>query len=278
MAGQRIALKDVRYFVQDDGNKNARPLLLLHGFSGSSDAWEDITDALLPNLRVLRVDILGHGQTDSPRDARRYEIERIASDVAHLLDALDVPQVALLGYSMGGRLALAFALKYPERVAALILESASPGLETEAEQMTRRKNDAALAEDILLRGIPWFVSMWENIPLFATKRNIPEEKRQAERNRRLAQNPKGLAASLKGMGTGSQPSYWPFLPQIIVPVCLLTGEFDQKFTSIAQRMNTSLLNAQAIVIENAGHTIHMEQPHAYILAVKQFLKGLDWLD
>ena len=235
--------------------------MLLHGFSGSAANWAPIAPELQNKYQVLMPDLLGHGQTESPADPVRYQIEYAARDLIALLDALTIPRVHLVGYSMGGRLALFTALTYPTRIATLVLESVSPGLATAAERSARIRDDEALATRIEREGIAWFTAYWEGLPLFATQ---TEAVRARLRTIRLANQPGGLANSLRGMGTGAQPSLWERLVELACPTLLIAGALDPKFTTIAQRMRTAIPSAQLTIVSNAGHAVHQEQPLEYV--------------
>jgi 2-succinyl-6-hydroxy-2,4-cyclohexadiene-1-carboxylate synthase len=161
---------------------------------------------------------------------------------------------------MGGRLALYLAVHHPGVVATLSLESASPGLKTERERRDRRATDEALAARIEREGIEAFVDYWEALPLWESQRGLPPKIRAAQRERRLANDPVGLANSLRGMGTGVQPSLWEALPGVNQPTSLLTGERDRKFTVIAEQMRAALPRATLASAPGAGHNIHLEQP------------------
>jgi 2-succinyl-6-hydroxy-2,4-cyclohexadiene-1-carboxylate synthase len=177
----------------------------------------------------------------------------------------------LVGYSMGGRLALGFALTYPERVRRLVLESASPGLETDEERTARRAADEELAKQLEGEGVEAFVDRWEAQPLFASQSALPAEVRTAHRARRLRNDPRSLAAALRGLGTGVLPSYWRALEACEVPTLLLTGEVDMKFVDIAGRMQDRMRNARLVVVPGAGHAVHLERPQAWVEAVVGFL-------
>src|SRR5438105_4663336 len=153
------------------------PLLMLHGFSGSVHAWDDLRPQLADRATLIALDLIGHGASAVPPEAERYTLDWCAQDFAALLDALHLERVDLLGYSMGGRAALHFAVRFPERVQTLILESASPGIESAAEREERRQSDDALAEHILGVGIAAFVEEWERQPLLALAAHVPEEVR-----------------------------------------------------------------------------------------------------
>lgn len=245
------------------------PVVLLHGFTGSSANWSPVIDALSPDHTVLAVDLLGHGDTDSPADPARYRIEQAAADLATLITRLVTPPATLLGYSMGGRLALYTAIHYPHLVNRLILESASPGLEDAAERAARRQSDEALAARIEREGIEAFVHYWERIPLFDSQ--MPEQ-RERLRAGRLKNNPTGLANSLRGMGTGAQPPLWDRLGEVDAQTLLIAGELDGKFTAIGRRMAEQIPRADLAIIPNAGHTVHLEQPDIYIKTIADWIK------
>lgn len=198
----------------------------------------------------------------------RFTFDAVEAEITAL--TRDEP-VDLVGYSMGGRLALAYAVRNPERVRRLVLESASPGLETEEERAQRRVDDEALAWRIEADGMEAFVAHWEAIPLFESQGRVSEEVRALQRTLRLANHPASLAASLRGLGTGSLPSYWGSLAGLGVPVLVLVGELDRKFTRIGTRMAALLSDADLAVVPDAGHAVHLERPDAWLQAVTPFL-------
>lgn len=173
---------------------------------------------------------------------------------------------------MGGRLALYLAVHYPSAIESLILESASPGLETHTERLDRQHSDEQLASQIEENGIPAFVAEWERLPLFATQARLLQPILDRQHTNRLQNNPQGLANSLRGMGTGVQPSLWMHLPTISKPVLLITGELDTKFIAIAQRMNQQIPDVTLVTVPDAGHTTHLEQPELFDGHVLEFRK------
>jgi len=249
----------------------AASLVLLHGFTGSTESWATHRPIFASNYRTIVVDLLGHGQTAAPADPARYPMEQSADDLAALITTIAPGPVNLLGYSMGGRLALYFAVTYPYLVQNLILESASPGLADIEARQERKRNDEQLADAIETQGIVTFVEHWEALPLFATQRTLPARVQNPLREQRLRNRSQGLANSLRGMGTGVQPSLWGQLSALSVPTLLLAGELDQKFKVIANQMATSLPHATVVIVPDAGHTIHLEQPQAFQEHVLQFL-------
>lgn len=263
-----VTLRDgLKLHVRIEGSGD--PLVMLHGFTGSVEAWgEEVLAGLAQAYQIIVVDLLGHGESQAACEAERYQVEELLRDVVQVLDAMAVDRADWLGYSMGGRLALAGAVLHPDRVSRLILESASPGLASENERRARRRADEALAEGIRLGGMEEFVDHWMGLPLFASQGKLPDKVLKEARERRLKNRPDALAACLRGMGTGAQPSFWDRLGEVKVPTLLLAGEEDAKFSDIARRMAEVMPRATLRVIPRAGHTVHLENPFAWLAAVR----------
>lgn len=265
-----VTMNDIRYHVWQSGQ--GVPLLLLHGFTGTGETWSPVWDGLVQDYRLIAPDLIGHGRTDAPDDPDRYGMASAAADLIALLDYLGEDQAHLLGYSMGGRLALYMALYYPSRFHTLTLESASPGLRTAAERDDRRRRDDMLADRIEREGLEAFVDFWESLPLWASQRDtLDDVAKAALRAERLRQRPSGLANSLRGMGTGVQPSLWERLPELTLPVQLIVGAHDEKFVGINKAMCALLSNAHLSMISKAGHTVHLEQPQRFQDIITAFL-------
>ncbi|NTV63385.1 MAG: 2-succinyl-6-hydroxy-2,4-cyclohexadiene-1-carboxylate synthase [Oscillochloris sp.] len=246
--------------------------MLLHGFTGSAAEWADLTPHLAPQRHVIAVDLPGHGPVPAPADPAAYTMERCVADLLAVLDGFGLEQVDLLGYSMGGRVALHLAALAPQRVRSLILESASPGLADPAERAARAAADDALADTIVSQGIAWFADYWQSLPLFASQDALPAEARAALRERRMHSQPLGLAGSLRGMGTGRQQSLWHRLPQLTMPTLLITGELDIKFETINRQMAQLMPAARLTCLPIAGHTAHLERPQEFAELVVGFLR------
>ncbi|WP_428911241.1 2-succinyl-6-hydroxy-2,4-cyclohexadiene-1-carboxylate synthase [Niallia sp. Krafla_26] len=264
-----ISVGNVSYFLDIQGE--GFPLILLHGFTGDGSTWSTTVNRLKNKHKLVTVDIIGHGRTDSPEDLNRYDILSVANDIEEIISTLKWDTVDILGYSMGGRLALSYAMKYPHRVRKLILESSSPGLKIEEERKNRQIQDKKLAQFILEKGIEDFVDYWENIPLFSTQKTLPIGKQQEIREQRLQNSTTGLANSLLGMGTGVQPSWWDHLNECEIETLLLTGSLDQKFCSIAEQMVSKMKNVQWQVVEKSGHAIHVEHSEKFGTIIDGFL-------
>jgi 2-succinyl-6-hydroxy-2,4-cyclohexadiene-1-carboxylate synthase len=245
--------------VEVDGSGS--PLLLLHGFTGSGRSWDHVRPALAEQARLVIVDLMGHGESPSPDDVERYTFERCVHDLLAVLDELAIERADVLGYSMGGRVALHLAVQAPERLGMLVLESASPGIEDPEARLQRVQADEALAERIEAFGIEAFVTEWERQPLLAVADPVAAAEQHTQR---LQNNPRGLANSLRGMGAGRQQPMWERLPTLRMPVRLLVGARDSRYVATAERMQALLPHAELTVCPAAGHTVHVDQPDAFI--------------
>jgi 2-succinyl-6-hydroxy-2,4-cyclohexadiene-1-carboxylate synthase len=267
-------INGLNYHVEIIGN-GPEHVLLLHGFTGKGSNFYELLDSieLKEQYTFILVDQPGHGQTDAPTDPERYKMEQICNDLKGILESLQVKKVSLYGYSMGGRAALTFAVEYPHLVKKLILESSSPGLEKDEERHARKQADERLADRIEKEGLLAFVKFWTDIPLFQTQRELSKVKQKEIFVQRMDNSTQGLANSLRGMGTGVQPSNWNRLLSINYPVLLAAGEQDEKFVLIAQEMKKRIKKSQFIKISEAGHAIHVEQPRKFGKIVSEFLSN-----
>lgn len=259
---------NIFYHVEIQGS--GTPLVLLHGFTGSSQNWLPLIPALAQHYAVIAVDLPGHGQSFIPDAPEECEMYTVAEDLERVLAQLNIQQCIMAGYSMGARMALYFAHSYPMLVAGLILESGSPGLADLTERAQRQQQDDELADFIEREGIEAFVDYWESQPIWATQQQLPDETRLWLHQLRMRNNPMGLANMLRGMGTGVQSSLWQRLPEITMPTLLIAGELDTKFAAIATQMHHTLPNSQLSIIPGAGHAVHLEQPELYIAVIQAY--------
>lgn len=261
-----------RFYCRRQGDADRPTLLLLHGFMGSADDWApEFVDAIVNGgLQVLAVDLPGHGRTVVNSGSENYSMETTASAIVALLEELQIESPHVLGYSMGGRLALYLAVHYPARFRRIVLESSSPGLDTEAERKARIVADDALAERMLAQPAEQFYREWFAQPLFASMSTQPA---RLERliARRMDNDPKGLALSLKNMGTGAQPSLWNELSKIESSLLLIAGEKDSKFCGVGREMVKRCPGATLEIVPDAGHNVHFERPREYAELVREFL-------
>jgi 2-succinyl-6-hydroxy-2,4-cyclohexadiene-1-carboxylate synthase len=250
------------------------PLVLLHGFTGSAETWRDLRSGTEKNHTVVAVDFPGHGRSTSPPDPRRYALDRFAGDLVRVLDILGIGKTAFLGYSMGGRAALRCALSNRDRVAALILESSSPGISDSAVREVRRTSDDSMADTIERDGLEAFVARWEQLPLWTSQKSLPETARDRLRAQRLDNQPFGLANSLRGAGAAMDLPVNARLSELHVPTLVIAGELDTAYVEIARTMSKSIPNARTAIVPRSGHAVHLEQPDAFANVITEFLEGV----
>lgn len=266
------SLAGAQYGIEAYG-QTGDPVFLLHGFTGTARTWWPLSARLGRRYRVWAPDLLGHGRTQVAPSATRFGIDRAAADLTALFDQLRLTRVHVAGYSMGARLALHLALTAPARVASLVLISGSPGLASDAERAARVAADEALAQRVEREGVAAFIEAWQALPLFAGLRRASPAVQDCLRAERLAQRADGLAASLRGMGTGAQPSGWDQLPRLACPVSVIVGAHDSKFMLIGRQMAARLAHGRLVIVPDAGHAVHLEQPVATYRALLQHLQG-----
>jgi 2-succinyl-6-hydroxy-2,4-cyclohexadiene-1-carboxylate synthase len=214
---------------------------------------------------ALAPDLLGHGDAACPADPAAYAVER---EVERLVARLPDGPVDVVGYSLGGRVALQLALAHPERVDRLVLVSASPGIAEPAERAARVASDEALARLLEQQGIAAFVERWERLPLWASQ---SEALRRSLRDERLRRDPIGLAGSLRGAGQGVAPPVHDRLGRIGRPTTLIVGALDEKYVGLGRLMADTIPRARLVVIPDAGHALHLEQPDLFASAVEEAL-------
>ena len=263
-AGDGLALN---VSVSGDGP----PLMVLHGFTGSTETWADLRSRIGARFMVIAVDLPGHGLSTSPMSPERYDLNRLSDDLVRVMDAIQVDRTGILGYSMGGRAALRMALNRPERIAGLVLESTSPGIENEAEREARARSDEELAEFIEREGMEAFVNRWEMLSLWESQRSLPVEARERLRRQRLMGSPAGLAGSLRGAGAGAEEPVAARLGEIEGPALLIAGELDSKYARIMREMHEAMRDSRIVIVKGAGHAVHLEHPGEFAAAVGDFV-------
>ncbi len=265
----------VRLAYVDTGPSHAPPVLGLHGFTGSADTMADLAARLVPSHRVILPDLIGHGSSDAPVDPAAYTFDACVAQLVSLVDELAVTRFDLLGYSMGGRVALGMATRHGDRVSSAVLIGASAGIDDPVARAERCARDAALADSIEHEGVPAFVDRWMALPLFASQRRLGREYLDAARRQRLANSPTGLANSLRGMGSGAQPPLHAELARIRTPIRLVVGAEDPKFRIIAAELAAALPSAELIEVAQAGHAAHLEQPAIVADAALELFASVD---
>ncbi|PID61389.1 MAG: 2-succinyl-6-hydroxy-2,4-cyclohexadiene-1-carboxylate synthase [Ignavibacteriae bacterium] len=273
----KIKINDISLNVSFNKNKlkNKTPILFLHGFTGSLNDWLFIKKNLPENFTPILIDLIGHGKSSSPKNIEKYTFENQVKLIRELLNTLNLNKIILVGYSMGGRLALSFAEKYPNHVEALVLISTAFGIEKKSDREERVKNDKKLSDMIKNSKIEEFIEYWINIPLFQTYNNLEEKKIKKLFQEKIKNNTKtGLQNSLLGFSTGLMQNYYPRLEGLKIKTLLLCGEFDKKFITLNQKAVKKLPNAKLEIIKAAGHNLFFEKPKDFLKLLKLFLKNI----
>lgn len=251
------------------GNK-AQPLILfLHGFMGNSHEFDDVISLLSDQFCCLTVDLPGHGKTQVLGGEECYRMSNTAHALIDWLDQLNVETCFLVGYSMGGRLALYLNLYFPHRFSKIVLESASPGLKLHRDRLERKQHDFELAKTLEESDFLSFLENWYAQPLFASLKKHPKFKYLIEN--RLQNNPVELAKSLRNLSSGCQPCLWEKIKENQNSLLLLAGEYDTKFIAINSEMAKLCQSATLEVVSNCGHNIHFENPKTFVANVLTFL-------
>lgn len=252
-------------------SSRARPLVLIHGFTGSAEVWRDVESALGNSCTCIAIDLPGHGRKSGITDPSMFSFDRVTQSIAVELSESQVERFDLWGYSLGGRVALHFALTYPNRVNRLILEGASAGLPDPNERAARQRTDEELAQRIESGGLDEFVDIWMDQPIFSSQKSLPVERQALGRRLRLLGSARGYAAVLRGLGTGRMEPLHNRLRELTMPVLVMAGELDSKYRAIGEAMARSIPNAQFRIIPDAGHAPHWERPAETAATVAEFI-------
>lgn len=237
---------------------NAPPVVLLHGFAGHGDSWQAVRSAL-PDRRTEAFTLFGHDRAIRPDGPIAFEDE--VGRVTDLIAAIG-ERVRLCGYSMGGRIALGVLARAPELVASAVIVGAHPGLTTDEERRQRSAADEVWVRMLENEGIGTFAERWQAQPLFATQSRLDPERLASQRAIRLSHDPRSLALAMTSLGLARMPSYWSVLDGLEIPVDLVVGALDEKFTALAIRMNERLAPkiGRVLSVAGAGHNVLLETP------------------
>jgi 2-succinyl-6-hydroxy-2,4-cyclohexadiene-1-carboxylate synthase len=230
-------------------------ILFLPGFMQRADAWAEVAEAV------------GQRYPSKVLDFGTWTFEERLGEI----DGAAAPGAVVVGYSMGGRLALHAALGAAGRFSGLVLVGASPGIEGDQERAARAVADDELAAWIETHSIEEVVERWERNPVFATQ---PAELVAAQRPGRLAHSPADLARLLRSAGQGALPSLWDRLGELRIPVLAVAGAHDRDYAARAERMASLSSSVAAEIVPDAGHAAHLEQPAIVRDAILAFVEGL----
>ncbi|HBC94622.1 MAG TPA: 2-succinyl-6-hydroxy-2,4-cyclohexadiene-1-carboxylate synthase [Pelotomaculum sp.] len=261
-----IRINKMNYHLEIRGK--GKPIICLHGFSENLSTWESIH---LADHQMILIDLIGHGESEKPYSRQAYYWKVIIKDLNKLVLKLGIRKYSLLGYSMGGRIALAYALSYPQEIDKLILESASYGECGLIKRLKRRRNDLNLAKNIRRNGIEWFNRYWSGLDIFTTQALLPKAIIDQISARRLLNIPHALSNTLLGSGQGKFPCFKNQICKLSMPALYINGEYDLKYEHVGLEFKKLNSNIKHEIIKGVGHNTHIENPHAFIAVIKQFL-------
>jgi len=241
----------------------------LHGFSQTHKSWDYVLHSLSAHRTLIIPDLPGHTKLDLP-EGLDCSVEGCITHILAILGKEGMHSVDLVGYSLGGRIALALALSRQYMIRTLCLVSATAGIDDATERGKRTKDDHKLADMILEKGTATFIRYWLSQPLFEGIRlNNPKAFSREIKNREHL-NKLGLAQSLRQASQGVVPSVWSRLPELKMPVLIFAGEKDVKYSNIALNMAKLIPNAQAEILSNTWHTPHIERPREFSKRLVEF--------
>lgn len=254
--------------VEQTGSETNPPLVLLHGFMGSSQDWAEALKRFSKKYYCIAIDLPGHGQSrDWHWDSCTFA--STANSIVEVLDGLNIPHCILVGYSMGGRLALHLAIHVPGRFSHVVIESASPGIVDTVERLQRKSWDLEIANQLVSQQFDQFLYSWYSQSIFYSLKGHPKFKQLLQQ--RQQNDPLLLAKAIQCLGSGEQEPLWDKLERMTMPALFLAGEFDEKYRRVAEQMNGRAPLLCTKVVRGCGHNIHFEHPARYCKTVLEFL-------
>ncbi len=241
------------------------PIYFIHGFLGIPTMWREVHQ-LLGAPRAESIVLPGHGPDPwFPPDPGDFTT---SVDALAAMFPFEAPAV-VVGYSMGARVALAFALRHPSLVRAAVLVGVDPGLEDEPSRSARVAWDEGWAKRAEGGDLDAFVTAWESQPLFASQKALSAEVQAELRRQRMAHTSDGVAWAMRRLGLGSMPSLWSGLDTTRVPMTVVSGALDPKFTEISRAFCDRSIVSKRVVVEGAGHNVVAEAPAALVKLIEE---------
>lgn len=255
-------------YVTVKGSRNKPALVLLHGFMGTGLDWGQLTETLSQDYYCVAIDLPGHGMSQDTLVSRRSGFAQTHKRIEITLQRLDIHSYALLGYSLGGRIAFYHATRKPKGLKALLVESAHPGLKEAEKRLERLKHDHQWAKRLRQEPFEQVLADWYQQPVFS---NLSQTQRQEQIRRKTQLDPRPLANMLEATSLAEQPPLSDKLAKLSLPIALFNGRRDNKFCKISEQLSQRLKQPQRLMFDNAGHNIHFEQPELFTDRVRQVL-------
>jgi pimeloyl-ACP methyl ester carboxylesterase len=244
----------VRLYYEDSGG-NGLPILLSHGFGASTGMWRGQVEEFRDRYRLITWDMRGHGATECPDDLSLYSQQHTAEDMRALLDHLGVDDAVIAGHSLGGFMALAFNVRYPGRVKALVLQGCGPGYRSDAARETWNQRAESRARSLEDGGL---AALGGNSEVTVSLQNSAT----------------GLALASRGILSQVDARVIDSLPGITVPTLIVIGDRDHDYLVGSDYMAKRIPGAVNVVVADAGHGVNVDQPEAVNKALGDFLATL----
>ncbi|MCM1991777.1 2-succinyl-6-hydroxy-2,4-cyclohexadiene-1-carboxylate synthase [Oceanirhabdus seepicola] len=261
-----IEIENIKYHIHIKGE--GKPIICLHGFSENLNTWKLLE---LKGYKLILIDLIGHGNSDKPYSSEYYDLKVMIKHFNKLIQELGFEKYSMVGYSMGGRIALAYALSYQNEITQLILESSSYGECDFRNRLKRRNKDFELAKSIREKGIEWFNDFWSNLSIFESQKNLPENIKNDISKRRLSNETHALSNTLLYTGQGSFPCLKDEIVNLTMPVLFISGEYDKKYKEMGNEFQKLNFNVKHKTICGVGHNTHIENPDKFNKMLSEFL-------
>jgi 2-succinyl-6-hydroxy-2,4-cyclohexadiene-1-carboxylate synthase len=253
------------------GEPHLPPVVCLHGFMGAGADWLPLAEQWAGRFFCLLPDLPGHGGNQQFPLSSPLDFESVGQGLHLFLQHLHLDRVSLVGYSLGGRIALDAATKFPQKIKTLVLESCHAGIENDQARRDRAAADERQAESLLAHGMDSFVEQWYKLDLFKTLQRRPQLLAELKANRKK-NDPRWMAKVIKELSPGRQPLLGEKLGSLPMPTLLLAGELDAKYVDLVGRLGSQIPQAVVKIIPDAGHNVHLEQPEKFAETVVNFLQ------
>ncbi|MDF2503591.1 2-succinyl-6-hydroxy-2,4-cyclohexadiene-1-carboxylate synthase [Clostridium sp.] len=261
-----IEIENIKYHFQIKGE--GKPIICLHGFSENLSTWNLLK---LEGYQLILIDFIGHGKSDKPYSRKYYSLKVMIKHLNKIIYELNLKKYSMLGYSMGGRIALAYAIAYSNEIDKLILESTSYGEAGFINRLKRRRKDLNLAKSILKNGIEWFDDYWSNLSIFESQRKLSKSITGEIRKRHLSNRIYVLSNTLMCSGQGKFPCMKSHICKLSMPLLYISGEYDKKYRHVGENFKKFNSNIKHETIKGVGHNTHIEDPNAFIEVLSKFL-------
>jgi pimeloyl-ACP methyl ester carboxylesterase len=244
------------------------PLLLVHGFTGSSLDWTDVVEPLARDRQVVTLDHRGHGKSPNTGDAPTYNFDQLVADMTRLVDRLGLERFDLLGHSMGGVVAMRYTLRHPERVRSLILMDTAAGAQPGAADLLRGGFELVRTQGML--------ALYEVIQPFLGTGERADVMRARQRTKLEQMDP----VAFTGLGEEllTYPSVLEQLATLDLPTTVIVGENDSGLRAAADALGATIPRAELVVVPDAAHSPQDENRDAWLAAVEAHLTRADALD